>query len=162
MAKEDITNVMRVLHSAKIEYTAHTYDPSETDGEKVALLVGKRPEETYKTLVTEGVSGKNYVFVIPVHLELDLKACAKAVGEKSISMLPQKKLFPLTGYVHGGCSPVGMKKSLMTVFDESVLSISEMTLSAGKLGHQISVSPEKLTALIGAKTAKITREKSHA
>lgn len=161
MAKDDMTNVMRVLGTAKIEYTSHSYDPNETDGEKVALLVGKKVDETFKTLVTEGISGKNFVFVIPVHLELDLKAAAKAVGEKSISMLPQKKLYPLTGYVHGGCSPVGMKRSFLTVFDESALSLSEMTLSAGKLGRQITVSPEKLIALLGAKTALITRKKSH-
>ncbi len=162
MSKEDMTNVMRVLRSAGIEYSCHSYDPDVTDGEKVALLVGKKTEETFKTLVTEAQGGKNYVFVIPVHLELDLKACARAVGEKSISMLPQKKLYPLTGYVHGGCSPIGMKRSFQTVFDESCLLLQEMTLSAGKLGRQITASPEKLISLLGAKTAPLTREKSHA
>ena len=160
MAKDDMTNVMRVLQTAKIEYTAHSYDPDETDGEQVAKLVGKSVKETFKTLVTEGVSGKNYVFVIPVHLELDLKSAAKSVGEKSVSMLPQKKLYPLTGYVHGGCSPVGMKRSFITVFDESALTLPEITLSAGKLGRQITVSPVKLIDLVRAKTALITREKS--
>ena len=160
MAKDDKTNVMRLLLAAKIEFTERSYDPSITDGELVAKAVGTPPEATFKTLVTEAESGKNYVFVIPVYMELDLKACGRAVGEKSIAMLPQKKLFPLTGYVHGGCSPIGMKKTFRTVIDESCLSLPEMTLSAGKLGRQISVSPQDLIAYVGAETAPLTRNKS--
>lgn len=161
MAKDDKTNVMRLLSGAGISYSEHSYDPATTDGELVAVALGKSCEETFKTLVTESVSGKNYVFVIPVHLELDLKACARAVGEKSVAMLPQKKLFPLTGYVHGGCSPVGMKRNFQTVFDESCLSRAEITLSAGKLGRQVTLSPLELISFLGAATAPLTREKTH-
>ena len=149
MAKDDRTNVMRLLASAGIAFTDHIYDPEETDGEEVAKLVGKSALETFKTLVTQAASGKNYVFVIPVHLELDLKAAARAVGEKSIEMIPQKKLMPLTGYVHGGCSPVGLKRSFPVVFDESCLALSEMTLSAGKRGRQVSVRPKDLISYVG-------------
>ena len=161
MAKDDKTNVMRLLSGAKIEYVERSYDPEITDGELVAKAVGTAPEETFKTLVTEAESGKFYVFVIPVHLELDLKACGRAVGEKSIAMLPQKKLFPLTGYVHGGCSPIGMKKTLRTVIDDSCLSLDVMTLSAGKRGRQISLAPQDLISYVGAETAPLTRNKSH-
>lgn len=160
MAKEDKTNVTRLLLAAKIPFTVRTYDPNVTDGERVAQLVGTKPEETFKTLVTVADSGKNYVFVIPGHKELDLKACGRAVGEKSIAMLPQKLLFPLTGYVHGGCSPIGMKKRLPVVLDSSCLDIEEMTLSAGKVGMQVSLSPKSLLDYLGCDTFSLTREKA--
>ena len=160
MAKDDKTNVTRLLSGAKISFEIHTYDPSITDGERVAAAVGTEPNATFKTLVTVADSGKNYVFVIPVHLELDLKACGRAVGEKSIAMLPQKLLFPLTGYVHGGCSPVGMKKRLVTVIDSSCLDLPKMTLSAGKVGMQVTLSPQDLIQYLQCKTAPITRERA--
>ncbi len=160
MAKDDRTNVMRLLAGAGIAFTDHKYDPDQTDGEEVAKLVGKSPAETYKTLVTQASSGKNYVFVIPVYLELDLKAAARAVGEKSIEMIPQKNLMPLTGYVHGGCSPVGLKRNFPVVFDESCLELSEMTLSAGKRGRQVSVAPNDLISYLGSTTAPLTRAKT--
>ena len=160
MAKDDRTNVMRLLAAANIAYSDHQYDPETTDGEAVARLVGKGVEETFKTLVTQAASGKNYVFVIPVHLELDLKAAARAVNEKSIDMIPQKNLFPLTGYVHGGCSPVGLKRSFPVVFDQSCLELPEMTLSAGKRGRQITVSPKDLINYLKASTAPLTRNKT--
>lgn len=160
MAKDDRTNVMRLLAAAKISYTDHQYDPETTDGETVAKLVGKTVDETFKTLVTQAASGKNYVFVIPVHLELDLKAAARAVGEKNVEMIPQKKLMPLTGYIHGGCSPVGLKRSFPVVFDESCLQLDMMTLSAGKRGRQVSVAPLDLINYLSAKTAVLTREKT--
>ena len=160
MAKDDKTNVMRLLSGAKISFTDHSYDPEVTDGEKVAALVDEDPNYTYKTLVTVADSGKHYVFVIPVNRELDLKAAARAVKEKSIEMIPQKALFALTGYVHGGCSPVGMKKRLNTVFDSSVLTTTRMTLSAGKKGRQVSLSPQDLLQYLGAGTFDLTREKS--
>lgn len=160
MAKDDRTNVMRLLAAAKILYTDHQYDPETTDGEMVAKLVGRSVEETFKTLVTQAASRKNYVFVIPVHLELDLKAAARAVDEKSIEMIPQKQLMPLTGYVHGGCSPVGLKRSFPVVFDQSCLNLESMTLSAGKRGRQISVSPSDLISYLGATTAALTRSKT--
>ena len=159
--KEDKTNVMRLLAAAGIAFTEHRYDPEVTDGEKVAALVGKACTETFKTLVTASDDGKNYVFVIPVHLELDLKAAARSVGVKSIAMIPQKQLMPLTGYVHGGCSPVGMKKRLPVVFDESCLTLSVMTLSAGKRGCQVTVAPCDLISYCKAKTAPLAREKSN-
>lgn len=160
MAKDDRTNVMRLLEAAKIAYTDHQYDPDTTDGEQVAKLVGKRVEETFKTLVTQAASKKNYVFVIPVHLELDLKAAARAVNEKSIEMIPQKQLMPLTGYVHGGCSPVGLKRNFPVVFDESCLNLPAMTLSAGKRGRQITVAPSDLISYLGADLAPLTRSKT--
>ena len=144
----------------KIAYQEHSYPPEITDGETVAKTVGTDPNHTYKTLVTVADNGKNFVFVIPVNRELDLKAAAKAVGVKSVSMLPQKLLFPLTGYVHGGCSPVGMKRSFLTFFDESVLSYPTMTLSAGKVGCQITVSANDLLGYLKAGVATLTREKS--
>ena len=116
-SKEEKTNVMRTLEQKKIPYTAHSYDPEGgIDGVSVAQTLGQPPEQVFKTLVTKGASGAYYVFDIPVAENLDLKKAAKAVGEKSVAMLPQKELLPLTGYVHGGCSPVGMKKQFPTVF----------------------------------------------
>ena len=114
-SKEEKTNVMRTLEQKKIPYTAHSYDPEgPIDGVSVAQTLGQPPEQVFKTLVTKGASGAYYVFDIPVAENLDLKKAAKAVGEKSVAMLPQKELLPLTGYVHGGCSPVGMKKQFPT------------------------------------------------
>ena len=156
----DKTNVMRLLDRAKIHYIDRVYDPEVTDGEKVAALVGTSPDETFKTLVTVAESGKNYVFVIPVNRELDLKAAARCVGEKRMEMLPQKNLFPLTGYVHGGCSPVGMKKQLKTVFDFATESLENITLSAGKRGRQITLSPKDLIGYLGATTGVLSREKN--
>ncbi len=160
MAKEDITNVMRVLSSAGISFSEHSYDAETTDGEEVAKLIGSDPSKTYKTLVTVALSKKNYVFVVPVNKELDLKKCAKAVSEKSIEMIPQKQLLPLTGYIHGGCSPVGLKKAFPVVFDDSCLACDQITLSAGKRGKQITVSPTDLISFLNAKTAPLSREKS--
>lgn len=160
MAKDDKTNVMRLLSAAKIDFKEHAYDPDTTDGETVAMLIGTNPDQTFKTLVTVSDNGKNFVFVIPVNRELDLKAAARSVGVKSVSMLPQKLLFPLTGYVHGGCSPVGMKKTLVTVFDSTALDFDLITLSAGKKGRQVSVSPNDLIVYVKAKTFSLTRSKA--
>ena len=160
MAKEDITNVMRVLASAGICFTEHSYNADTTDGEEVAKLIGTDPDQTYKTLVTVAASKKNYVFVVPVNRELDLKKCAKSVGEKNIEMIPQKTLLPLTGYVHGGCSPVGLKKAFPIIFDDSCLLYEQITLSAGKRGKQITVSPKELISFLNAKTAPLSREKA--
>ena len=160
MAKDETTNVMRQLSTAGIPFTEHSYDPDKVEGEQVALAIGTKPDETFKTLVTVSDHGKNYVFVIPVNRELDLKAAARAVGEKAIAMIPQKTLLPLPGYVHGGCSPVGMKKSFPTVFDESCLSFDAITLSAGKRGRQITISPRALIDFVRASTAPLTRAKT--
>ena len=158
--KEEKTNVMRTLEQKKIPYTAYTY-PTEggaMDGVSVANYLGVDPEEVFKTLVAKGASGQYYVFDIPVAESLDLKKAAKAVGEKSIAMLPQKELLPLTGYVHGGCSPVGMKKPFHTVFHETAEILDRIMVSAGKIGFQIQCRPEELLALVGATTADVTVE----
>ena len=155
-SKEEKTNVMRTLEQKKIPYTAHTYDPAEPiDGVSVAQTLGQLPERVFKTLVTKGASGAYYVFDIPVAENLDLKKAAKAVGEKSVAMLPQKELLPLTGYVHGGCSPVGMKKQFPTVFHETVLLYDTVCVSAGRIGFQVECRPGDLVALLRAKTADI-------
>ena len=155
-SKEEKTNVMRTLEQKKLPYTAHTYDPAgPIDGVSVAQTLGQLPERVFTTLVTKGASGAYYVFDIPVAENLDLKKAAKAVGEKSVAMLPQKELLPLTGYVHGGCSPVGMKKQVPTVFHETVLLYDTVCVSAGKIGFQVECRPGDLVALLRAKTADI-------
>ena len=144
------TNVMRILDQKKITYIPHEYDPGTTDGRSVAALTGRDPATVFKTLVTVGTSKRNYVFVIPVHLELDLKKAAKAVGEKSIAMIKQVELLPLTGYVHGGCSPVGMKKLFRTVIHESAAELPQMLVSAGRIGAQVELAPADLAKLVRA------------
>ena len=157
--KEEKTNVMRTLEQKKIPYTAFSYDPDgPIDGVSVAAETGLDAASVFKTLVTKGASGAYYVFDIPVAENLDLKKAAKAVGEKSIAMLPQKELLPLTGYVHGGCSPVGMKKQFPTVFHETAELFDTICVSAGKIGAQVEVAPADLIALLGAQTADITVE----
>ena len=156
--KEEKTNVMRTLEQKKIAYTAKTYPHGEgdaIDGVSVARAVGLEAEMVFKTLVCKGASGGYYVFDIPVAENLDLKKAARAVGEKSVAMLPQKELLPLTGYVHGGCSPVGMKKQFPTVFHETVNDLELVAVSAGKIGHQVQVKPGDLLNLLRAKTADV-------
>ena len=155
--KEEKTNVMRVLDQKKVPYTPHTYPAGDAapDGVSVANLLGQDPSAVFKTLVAKGASGGYYVFDIPVAETLDLKKAAKAVGEKSIAMLPAKELLPLTGYVHGGCSPVGMKKRFPTVFHESCLEQETVCVSAGKVGHQVEIRPADLMALVGGTTADL-------
>lgn len=154
--KEEKTNVMRTLDQKKIPYTAFSYDPNgPIDGVSVAAETGLDAASVFKTLVTKGASGAYYVFDIPVAENLDLKKGAKAVGEKSIAMLPQKELLPLTGYVHGGCSPVGMKKQFPTVFHETVNDLELVAVSAGRIGHQVQVKPDDLLNLLRAKTADV-------
>ena len=157
--KDEKTNVMRVLEQHAIPYTAHSY-PADgpTDGVSVANFLGQDVEQVFKTLVTKAGSGNYYVFDIPVAENLDLKKAAKAVGEKSIAMIPQKELLPLTGYVHGGCSPVGMKKQFHTVFHETVILFDTICVSAGKIGAQVEVAPDALIALLGADTADVVVE----
>ena len=160
--KEEKTNVMRILDQKKIPYTAHFYEESEGPegtreyGVHVAQALGQDPARGFKTLVARGASGGYYVFDIPVEDTLDLKKAAKAVGEKSIAMIHQKELLPLTGYIHGGCSPVGMKKQFPTVFHETAEILDTICVSAGKIGYQVEVNPADLMALVGAKTADLT------
>ena len=157
--KEDKTNVMRTLDRAKIKYEHREYEPDATlSGTEIAAMLGEKPEFVFKTLVTVSKSKLHYVFMIPVERELDLKKCAKAVGEKSVEMIPQKELLPLTGYVHGGCSPIGMKKQFPTVFHETAELFDTICVSAGKIGAQVEVAPADLIALLGAQTADVTAE----
>ena len=155
---EEKTNVMRILDQKKISYTPHTYPCSggAVDGATVAGLIGVAPERVFKTLVTRGASRQNYVFVVPVMQSLNLKAAARAVGEKSIEMIHQAELLPLTGYVHGGCSPVGMKKQFRTVIDDSAQGLEAMVVSAGKIGFQVELSPADLAGLVRARFAPVS------
>ncbi len=150
---------MRVLDKAKIKYASHTYeqDPAKS-GEEIAAILGEDPAKVFKTLVTQGKSSQYYVFVVPVKAELDLKKAAKTAGEKSIAMIKQKDLLPLTGYVHGGCSPIGMKKAFPTFIHESSKEYDHIFVSAGKVGYQIELSPEDLIKITRSKTADIISE----
>lgn len=151
------TNVMRILDQKKIPYKSYCYaDTSAVSGVEVAEVLGENPAQVFKTLVTVSGKGAYYVFVIPVAAELDLKKAAKAVGEKSISMLKSKELLPLTGYVHGGCSPIGMKKFFRTTIDESAAAFPTIIFSAGKIGYQVEVSPEALQKVIRFAFADLT------
>lgn len=151
------TNAMRLFDAAKISYDIHTYDTSDgaIDGNSVAAKCGQELEQVFKTLVTVGHSGEHYVFVVPVNENLDLKKAAKVVKEKSIEMIKQKELLPLTGYVHGGCSPFGMKKPFFTVFEETAQLYDTIMVSGGRVGCQIEANPEEMIALLGGESAAI-------
>ena len=150
MKNSEKTNVMRILDARKITYTAHSYDPDPSKtGEEIAALLGEDPDRVFKTLVTQGKSGQYYVFVVPVKEELDLKKAAKAAGEKAVAMIRQKELLPLTGYVHGGCSPIGMKKPFRTFIHTSAREKDHIFVSGGKVGFQIELSPEDLAKTAG-------------
>lgn len=154
---EEKTNVMRILEQKKIPYKAHCYlDSGAISGADVAAALGEDKNRAFKTLVTVGKSGKNYVFVIPVANELDLKKAASAVGEKNIEMIKSKDLLPLTGYVHGGCSPIGMKKFFTTTLDESAQLFPSIFFSAGKIGYQVEVNPADLKKAIPFSFAPVT------
>ena len=156
MKKQEKTNVMRVLDGKKISYESHSYEPDATmSGEEIAAILGEDPDKVFKTLVTQGKSGAYYVFVVPVGAELNLKKAAKAAGEKAVSMIKQKELLPLTGYVHGGCSPIGMKKRFPTFIHETAEIYDKVFVSAGKVGFQIEISPVDLINVAGCKSADI-------
>lgn len=154
------TNVMRILDKAKITYKAHTYDHSDgaIDGAAVAEKMGQNPEQVFKTLVTKGAGRDYYVFVVPVLKELDLKKAAKSVGEKHVEMIHVKDINKVTGYIRGGCSPIGMKKQFVTVFDKSAENIETIIVSAGKIGYQIELAPRDLIEMVSAKTDEITAD----
>jgi len=154
------TNVMRILDQKKIPYQEHSYPhgDSAVDGVTVSQLIGKPVEQVFKTLVAVGVSKKNYVFVIPVAEELDLKKAAAAVREKAVSMLPVNQLLSVTGYVRGGCSPVGMKKQFQTYVHDSGNLPETIIVSAGKIGYQVELSPLQLLKLVNGRTADLTKE----
>lgn len=154
----DKTNVMRILDQKKIPYEAHTYPHGDDpiDGVTVAGMIQRSPDQVFKTLVARGASKNIFVFVIPVAMELDLKKAAKAAGEKSVAMIHVSEITSLTGYVRGGCSPIGMKKLYSTVFDESCMEQSTIIVSAGKIGYQIETAPQNLIDLTRGKTADLT------
>ena len=152
----DKTNAMRILDARGEGYMPHYLPEIPTDGVDAAEKLGADPDTVFKTLVTEGSDLEHYVFVLPVKETLDLKKAARAAGVKSVSMLPQKKLFPLTGYVHGGCSPIGMKKSFRTVIDETALLYEEIYTSAGKLGVFLEAAPASFERVTGATFADVT------
>ena len=139
------TNALRLLDNLKINYEVFEYDTSgPIDALSVSKYLNENPSQVFKTLVTISNNRVNYVFVVPGNLELDLKKAAKAVNEKSIEMIPQKQLLPLTGYIHGGCSPIGMKKQFKTIIDSSATSFDYIYVSAGKVGMQIKINPNDL------------------
>lgn len=152
------TNVMRVLDQKKVKYEPHSYaNTNAVSGLEVAEILGQNVSQVFKTLVTVSSTKKNYVFVIPVSKELDLKKAATAVREKKIEMIKEKELLPLTGYVHGGCSPVGMKKFFKTIIDETAASQETIIFSAGKIGYQVEVSPVDLKKVIAYEFADVTK-----
>ena len=156
MKKEEKTNVMRILDQKKINYVSHCYaDTDAISGEEVAAVLRQDPNQVFKTLVTIGNSNSYYVFLVPVNRELDLKKAAKAVGEKSISMIKAKDLLPLTGYIHGGCSPIGMKKQFPTVIDETAQIYDDIYISGGRIGTTIRLNPNDLAKVVNAKFADI-------
>ena len=149
MKNNDKTNVMRLLDAAGIDYDYYFFgDGTAVSGDVVASILGKEPGSVFKTLVTIGKSRQNYVFMVPVNCELNLKKAANAVGEKNIEMIKSKELLPLTGYVHGGCSPIGMKKQFVTVMDESAILYDRILFSAGRIGAQIEMNPLDLSKMI--------------
>lgn len=157
--KQDKTNVMRLLDISGVDYEPRCYiDSGAISGIDVAAALGEDKDCVFKTLVTEGKSGSHYVFVIPVAAELDLKKAAHAAGEKAISMLKQKDLLPLTGYIHGGCSPIGMKKFFPTFFDETAQLFDRIYFSAGKIGWQVGVAPEDVRKVIDFGYADLTED----
>ncbi len=158
MAKKPAkTNAIREVEAAGIPFSYRTFETEGApSGVEVAQMLGEEPERVFKTLVTEGKTGEHYVFMIPVAEELDLKKAAQAVGEKAITMLRARDLLPLTGYVHGGCSPVGMKRAFRTVIDETAQLFDAVLYSGGRIGCQLETSPDALAQLIGAEYADLT------
>lgn len=157
MKKNEKTNVMRLLDAKHITYESHFYtDTGAVGGMEVAAVLGENPAQVFKTLVTVGKSGRHFVFVVPVEKELDLKKAAESVGEKKIEMIREKELLPLTGYVHGGCSPLGMKKQFPTVIDASCRQQKTMMVSGGKVGCQVELAPQDLEKVISYQTADIS------
>ncbi|MBQ8094000.1 MAG: Cys-tRNA(Pro) deacylase [Clostridia bacterium] len=159
MAENIKTNVMRLLEKDNIAFSAHFYSPDDgIDGMSVAKKLGQDPDSVFKTLVAQGKSRAYYVFVIPVTGKLSLRQAALASGEKSIEMIPQKLLLPTTGYIHGGCSPVGMKKAFPTYIDETAQLFDHICVSAGKIGCQVELSPDDLIRYCNATLFPLTEE----
>ena len=159
MKKQEKTNVKRILDQKKINYNSYDYrGTNAVSGMEVATSLNEDPNKVFKTLVTVAKSKINYVFVVPVNKELDLKKAAKAVGEKSVEMIKSKELLPLTGYIHGGCSPIGMKKQFKTVIDKSATNFETFIFSGGKIGYQVEVTLDDLKKVIDYSLEDITTE----
>lgn len=159
MKKQDKTNVMRILDQKKIEYKSYFFETDEAvSGVELAKILNLDENHVFKTLVTVGATKTNYVFMVPVREELDLKKAAKAVGEKSIAMIKSKELLPLTGYVHGGCSPIGMKKPFMTTIHKTAESFDTIVFSAGKIGYQVELPLESLNKVVKVNVSNIIVE----
>lgn len=157
--KEDKTNVQRLLAQKKIEFVTHEYEATaETTGGEIAASLGEDPAKVFKTLVTVGKTGNHYVFMLPVDGELDLKKAAKAVGEKNIEMIRAKDLLPLTGYVHGGCSPIGMKKQFRTVIDSTAETFDTICFSGGRIGIQVELPLGALRSIVPVESAELTEK----
>lgn len=152
------TNVIKILEQKKVKYEFFEYDSSITDGVKVAKTLGENPNQVFKTLVTTDNANHYFVFVIPVNETLDLKGVAKIVGKKSIDMIKQKELEPLTGYIHGGCSPIGMKKKLVTYFDNTVNNFDSIFVSAGRVGVQIKINVKELLKLTDGRIDSLVKK----
>lgn len=161
MKKEDKTNVMRILEAEKISFKAHEYEVSDgrIDGVSIAEKLNQPQDRVFKTLITQGASKEYFVFCLPVNCELDLKKAARAVGEKSVEMIPVAEINKVSGYIRGGCSPIGMKRKFTTVFEEAAFLYDSIMLSAGKIGKQIEISPEDIIQLTESKTADIIKRK---
>ena len=156
---DEKTNVMRILDGKKIHYNHYNYlESGAISGMEVAEALNENPDMVFKTLVTVGKSGNHYVFLLPVNKELDLKKAAKSVGEKNIEMIKSKDLLPLTGYIHGGCSPIGMKKFFKTVIHETASKFDKILFSGGKIGYQVEVSLQDLSKVIKYDLADIVVE----
>lgn len=154
---EEKTNVMRTLDKKKISYKFHSYTHTDAvGGEDVAGVLGENPDKVFKTLVTVGKTGNHYVFMVPVNKELNLKKAAKSVNEKKIEMIKSKELLPLTGYIHGGCSPIGMKKQFKTVAHITANDFDTIFFSGGKIGYQIEMAPSDLSKIIRVDFDSIT------
>lgn len=154
------TNAIRLLENGNVPFRFYEYDISDgrIDGKSIAEKIGESPDQVFKTLVTQAPPGKDYfVFVVPASGELDLKKAAKACGRKSIEMIPQKLLFPLTGYIHGGCSPIGMKKLFPTYIDETAILFDKICVSGGRIGTNLGLDPEELAAFINAQFVDLTK-----
>lgn len=161
MSKEVKTNAMRMLDKQKIAYKVNLYECDNfIDGVHIADMLGQSYDSSFKTLVTVGKSGEHYVFALPIHLELDLKKAAKIVGEKSVEMIHVKDILALTGYIRGGCTPLGMKKRFPTVLHESILALDEVIISGGRIGAQIVIAPADLIRATNARTADIVKEET--
>ena len=155
---DEKTNVMRILEQKKVKYESHCYAHTDAvSGTEVAEVLGQDPKRVFKTLVTVGKSKSYYVFVVPVEEDLNLKKAAKSVGEKSIEMIKSKELLPLTGYIHGGCSPIGMKKFFKTTINESAKDCETIIFSAGKIGYQVEMSLDSLSKVIRFSLADIVK-----